>query len=250
MLPTSYLDGAQLEFLRAAGALPPLESETVASVPESSVAAGDAPNCETWNTEEFFATATVWAVTTCAAAAADLEASTSDGYRPLHLAAQNTDDPAVIHALLSAGADVMARSADGFTAAQLATRHNQNPAVVDALRTAEATATAAAAFAEQQLSTPIPPVGALVVPRGRLSARDRTPSTFSLSGGDIVATITPSEIYIVRDVTTVSSILFRDRYYLRVTELDGTGPCQEIQCWVYQGSESSDLQPNLLARGR
>ena len=54
LLPTSHLNDAQVEFLRAAGALPPLESAIVAIVPESSAAAADAPNCETWNTEEFF----------------------------------------------------------------------------------------------------------------------------------------------------------------------------------------------------
>ena len=244
LMPTSYLDDPQVEFLRAAGVLLPLESETVATVAESSAVPGDPPNCETWNTEEFFATATVSVLTACAAA--DPDARTSDGHTALHLAAQTTEDPAVIFALLSAGVDVTVRSAAGLTAAQMAAQDNQNPAVVAALVTAEVQA----AFSEQQLSSLTPPVGAIVVPRGQLSARNRAPSTFSLSRGDVVANITPSEVYVVRSVTTVPSILFRDRYYLLVEELDGTGPCHDNPCWVYQGSESSDLEPNLIASGR
>ena len=92
------------------------------------------------------------------------------------------------------------------------------------------------------------PVGTEVVPRGELEAKNSVPSALSLSAGDVVTTITPREVYIVREVEIVSSILLRDRYYMRIVENGGSGPCQADPCWVYQGTESSDLEPNLVPR--
>ena len=91
-----------------------------------------APDCEKWNTEEFFQTATLEQVTACLAAGAALAARTEDGHTPLHFAARNNENPAVVEALLAAGADVNARSLDGHTPLHVAAG-NENPAVVEAL---------------------------------------------------------------------------------------------------------------------
>ena len=100
-------------------------------------AAQAAPNCEEWNTIEFFLTATVEDVTACLAGGADLTDQTNDGRTLLHLAAQNNQNPAVIAALLAAGADVNARNDDGNTPmhlnAEISPYRNQNPAVTKAL---------------------------------------------------------------------------------------------------------------------
>ena len=97
-------------------------------------------------------------------------------------------------------------------------------------------------FAQQPAS-----VGDLVVPRGPLAAKDHHPSTFSVFRSDVVATISPKKKYVVEEVKTVKSFLFQERYYLRIREEDGDSddPCHEKDCWVYQGAESSDLEPNL-----
>ena len=63
-----------------------------------------APDCEEWNTPEFFETATVDDVTACLAAGADVAARNENGGTPLYIAARNNENPAVIEALLVAGA--------------------------------------------------------------------------------------------------------------------------------------------------
>ena len=78
-------------------------------------AAQAAPNCETWNTEAFFETATVEDVTACLDAGSDVMARFDDVRRgdlnatPLHFAARSNTNPAVIQALIDAGADVEAQ---------------------------------------------------------------------------------------------------------------------------------------------
>ena len=67
------------------------------------------PDCEEWNTPEFFETATVEDVTACLAAGADVNARTEDGYTPLHHAAWGNVNAAVVEALLDAGANAAAR---------------------------------------------------------------------------------------------------------------------------------------------
>ena len=126
---SGYLDGAQAEALRAAGAPPPVASDVADSVatPVTGIAAppmvevppdpAEAPvNCDGWNMEEFFETATVDVVTACLAAGADVAArDDEDRHTPLHWAAWSSDYPTVIEALLVAGADLEARLEAGMT---------------------------------------------------------------------------------------------------------------------------------------
>ena len=74
-----------------------------------------APNCDEWNTEEYFKMATVEDVKACLAAGAEPMARDGWKYTPLHRAATNNENPEVIKVLLVAGADVMARHQDGNT---------------------------------------------------------------------------------------------------------------------------------------
>ena len=98
------------------------------------------PNCEQWNTEEYFLVATLQGVTACLDAGADAMARDGDGRTPLHRAAWWGAGPAVIEALLAAGADLEARSDRGYTPLQQATNgfYHKTPAVVEALLTAGA----------------------------------------------------------------------------------------------------------------
>ncbi len=66
----------------------------------------------------------------------------SQGWTPLHAAAQFSDNPAVITALVAAGAEVDAREDDGDTPLHLAARYNYNSAVTLALLGAGADVTA------------------------------------------------------------------------------------------------------------
>ena len=249
---TGYLDGDQSEVLRAVGGdVTAGPDEAVAGSPVAdplatpSALASASANCEGWNTGDFFETATVEDVTTCLAAGVDVNANNSDAMTPLHWAPRSNEDAAVINELLQAGADPTARNADGLTAAQLAERDNQNHIVVLGLRFAEVIA-AGVTIGGRQFT---PGVGTSVVPRADLPARINYPSTFSFSRAEVVTTVSEGDLYVVQEFATVPSVLLRDRYYLRIKEFGGAGPCQERPCWVYQGSESSD-RPNFLAAGR
>lgn len=87
-------------------------------------------SCGDWNTEGFFKAATVDDVTRCLDAGANANAKLNE-WTPLHVAAANSESPAVIEALINAGANINQRK-DGFTplhsAAYLGT-----PSVVRAL---------------------------------------------------------------------------------------------------------------------
>ncbi len=101
-------------------------------------AAQAAPNCEEWNTREFFQTATVENVTACLTAGADVAARDDNAITPLVWAAFGNPNPAVIEALLTAGAEVDARTNGGLTPLHGAAQGNENPAVLGVLLAAGA----------------------------------------------------------------------------------------------------------------
>ena len=83
---------------------------------------------------DFFEAAEVEDVTRCLDGGADPNARDGDGVAPLHFAARNTDNPAVIAALLDGGADPNARTTKGgFAPLDLAALDTDNPAVIAAL---------------------------------------------------------------------------------------------------------------------
>ena len=87
-----------------------------------------------WNTMEFFETATVAAVTTCLNSGADVNAQDQSGYTPLHYAVAFNSDPAVAKTLLKAGADLQARDHEwGATPLHWCAWANKNPSVIIAL---------------------------------------------------------------------------------------------------------------------
>ena len=67
------------------------------------------------------------------AAGADPMARGDDGRTPLHLAAQNNENPAVLAALLAAGAEPAAQDESGGTPLHHAARRSQDPAVIEIL---------------------------------------------------------------------------------------------------------------------
>ncbi len=83
----------------------------VASLPPPAAA----QNCQGWNTDKFFATATVDQVRTCLSTGEDPNKPDTQGLTALHWAARKTSDPAVIEALLDAGANPSASSIAGRT---------------------------------------------------------------------------------------------------------------------------------------
>ena len=68
-----------------------------------------AVSCKGWDTEDYFKTATLEEVTGCLDTGVDLNERDNAGATPLHRAAQNTENPDVIQALLDAGAGLDAR---------------------------------------------------------------------------------------------------------------------------------------------
>ena len=141
---TGYLDRTQVDDLRAAAASPSVVPETPGADSSPAVELSPTPapaavNCEEWNTEEFFESATASAVTACLAAGADVAARTDDGHiTPLHWAAWSSRDPAVIEALLAAGADPETQNDNDRTPLHNAAANNETPEVVEALLAAGA----------------------------------------------------------------------------------------------------------------
>jgi ankyrin repeat protein len=66
-------------------------------------------------------------------AGADVNATESEGWTPLHLAAGKSKTPALLEALLKAGANVHARASFGKTPLHFAASSNSNPAVLEVL---------------------------------------------------------------------------------------------------------------------
>ena len=93
-----------------------------------------ATDCEGWNTPDFFAFATPAEVRGCLAAGARVSVRDDDGWTTLHIAAVNSNDPAVIRTLLNAGAEVYAREGEsGWTPLHTAAIGSDNPAIITAL---------------------------------------------------------------------------------------------------------------------
>ena len=90
-------------------------------------------DCDNWNTEEFFKTATVKEATDCLQAGAALDVRDEHGLTPLHWAAWKNENPAVVAALLEAGADLNAWADNGLTSLHWAAGGNNNPAVITTL---------------------------------------------------------------------------------------------------------------------
>ena len=96
------------------------------------------PDCSDWNIADYFISATEKEVAECLAAGAEVTARNEIRVTPLHNAARDTENPAVIEALLAAGADINARDKVGFTPLHSAASLNENPAVIEALLAAGA----------------------------------------------------------------------------------------------------------------
>lgn len=72
-------------------------------------------------------------MTTCLAAGADVQALDGINSTPLHWAARDNENPAVIEALVRAGADVQALNENARMPLVSAAGWNENPAVIEAL---------------------------------------------------------------------------------------------------------------------
>ena len=123
---------------------------------------GPIPHCRDWNTQAFFEKATPSSVDACLDGGAEVTASDDEKNTPLHWAARVSNDPHVIHVLLSAATDVLRRAPRsprrnrwrrhaparryslpyrplrkrnraGYTPTQLAVQHNKNLAILDTL---------------------------------------------------------------------------------------------------------------------
>jgi len=77
------------------------------------------PDCDDWNTREFFKEATAADVGRCISQGADPKARTEAGATPLHWAAFRGETPAVVKVLLAAGADPKARDERDRTPVEL-----------------------------------------------------------------------------------------------------------------------------------
>ena len=140
---TPPADGAIPEVPQATG-VPRAQESTVSSAAASAV--GDSPgapmpavvDCEAWNTQEFFETATASDVSACLAAGADIVARDDDRVTPLHWAAWINEERVVVETLLTAGADAQALNGSGRTPLHNAAGSNGNPEVVEALLAAGA----------------------------------------------------------------------------------------------------------------
>ena len=89
--------------------------------------------CPDWTTDrpgsDFWRVATVADIAGCIEAGAKVEARDKYGMTPLHMAALQNKNPAVVFALIEAGAKVNARGPGGFAPLHRAAMGNENPAV-------------------------------------------------------------------------------------------------------------------------
>ena len=92
------------------------------------------PDCAEWNTSSFFSSGTMPAdVIRCLKAGAAVNARNEYGCTPLHYAAMDVLDAAVIEVLLDAGAEVNARDKGDYTPLHGAAGGNWHPAIIEAL---------------------------------------------------------------------------------------------------------------------
>ena len=98
MARSTGIHGPLLRKITTTGLVPLL---LVGGLPPPAAAQG----CQGWNTEKFYESATVDQVKACLSAGEDPNEQDRQGLTPLHRAARDTADPAVIEALLDAAAD-------------------------------------------------------------------------------------------------------------------------------------------------
>ena len=98
-----------------------------------SSAARSKGDCQEWNTEAFFTSATPGEVRGCLDAGADANAADDGGKTPLHWASERNENVEVVRVLLDAGADVGAATGLGSTPLHGAASSNGNVEVVRAL---------------------------------------------------------------------------------------------------------------------
>ena len=92
-----------------------------------------AASCKSWNTDEYFKTATPEDVFACLDIGASTGAVDSENRSSLHLTAMFSDDPAVLEVLLNAGANLDPTDSNGSTPLHYAAKYNGNPAVAEIL---------------------------------------------------------------------------------------------------------------------
>ena len=119
-----------------------------------------ANECSDWDSNGFFATASVKDVAECLRHGVDLAARGTLGRTPLHIAAMRNDRPLVITALVAAGADVRMRDRRDHTPLHSAAMAGDSPEVVEALVAAGADPNAASLPASME---------DLIVPGGQRS---------------------------------------------------------------------------------
>ena len=153
---------------------------------------GLAPGCRGWNTEWFFYIATLEEIKGCLVAGADVNARGEYGTNPLHNAAEFTDNPAVLEALVAAGAEVNARNEIDWTPLHFAAQENNSPAIIRALLDAGAEVNARSEGGSTPLhfaafSSDDPTVIQILVAAGtEVNARNEggsTPLHFAAQGG-------------------------------------------------------------------
>ena len=95
-------------------------------------------DCEQWGTSYYFKKATAANVRACLEEGSDPMKRDAEAFTPLHRAAESSEHPEVIQALVAAGGDPRARNQLGRTPLQQATEKSEHPEVVQVLVASEA----------------------------------------------------------------------------------------------------------------
>ena len=91
------------------------------------------PSCADWASEAFFAAASVEKARACIADGVNIAERDDEGRTPLHLAAAQTRDPAVVAELLRAGADIDLTDSEGRRPIHIAAADGQAPGILSHL---------------------------------------------------------------------------------------------------------------------